>query len=285
VSICTWAQHHASLTVAAARAGVGGILCEKPMCYSIREAEQMLRAAEETGAHVMVTHQRRYSRRATRARTLIARGAIGDVHTLISRGGGGLTNTHTHSVDMMRYVLGDPKARWVMAQVERSTNRWERCYPVEDRLAGIVCFETGARGIVESDLPQEGVALGGLRVYGTRGAIDLAGGPMLMNASTGGRWSPIEVKREIDPPVCYVRDLIRWMEGGPEPRISIRQAWPTHEILMAFYESARTRSLVELPLRNRRRVLEQMIEECAFALRKKRPYDIRTPDALKAGYR
>ncbi|HUT37614.1 MAG TPA: Gfo/Idh/MocA family oxidoreductase [Planctomycetota bacterium] len=285
VSICAWAQHHAALVVAACKAGVKGILCEKPMTYSIAEADAMRKAAEKSGAKLMITHQRRYSRRLTRARQLIARGAIGDVHTLVARGGGGLTNTHSHYVDMMRYVLGDRDGEWVLAQVERSTNRWERCHPVEDRLAALIGFEGGARGLVDSDTPLDGAAKGGMWLYGTKGAIDLFGGPLLMNASTGGKWKPIEVKREIDLPVEYVRGLVRWMNGGPEPPISIGKAWGTHEILMGIYESARTRTLVRLPVRNRRRILQQMIDEGVLPLKKRKPYDIRTPAALKAGYR
>jgi len=285
VSICTWAQHHPKLVVAACKAGVKGILCEKPMAYSNAEAKAMRRAAERSGARVMVTHQRRYSRRITRARRLVARGAIGGVHTIVARGSGGLTNTHTHYIDMMRYMLGDPRGEWVLAQVERSTNRWERCHPVEDRLVALIGFEGGVRGVVDSDTPLDGAAKGGMWLYGTKGAIDLFGGPLLMNAATKGAWRAIEVKRESDPPVEYVRDLVRWMNGGPEPRISLAKAWGTHEIIMGIYQSARTRSLVSLPVRNPRRILQQMIDEGALPLKKRKPYDIRTQAAFKAGYR
>lgn len=283
VSIATWAQAHAKLVVAAARAGVRGILCEKPLGYSIAEADRMARAAEQAGAKVMIMHQRRYSTRFTKARTLIARGAIGTPLTLVGRGGGGLTNSHSHTVDMMRYVLGDPGAEWVMAQAERSTNRWERCYPIEDCLVGLIRFEGGARGIIESDLLEEGER-SGLWIYGTEGAIDLFGGPLLRNKKTGGEWQPIEA-RESDLPVCYCRDMIRWLDGGPEPRIALRQALHTNEILMGLYESARTRRRISFPLRNRRRIIEQMIAAADWPIQRKKPYDIRQPESFKAGYR
>lgn len=283
VSVCTWAQHHAALVVAAARAGVRGILCEKPLCYSIAEGERLLRAVDKHGTRVLVMHQRRYVGGYSNAAKLIARGAIGRPLTLVTRNGGGLCNTHSHSVDLMRYVLGDPRADWVMAQAERTTNRWERCFPVEDCLVGLIGFEGGARGIIESDTPLEKGG-GGLWIYGTEGVIDLFGGPRLMSAKTGGKWQPID-GRPVEPPVAYVKGLVRWLDGGPEPPISLARAWHTHEILMAFYESARTRSRVEFPLRNRRRILQQMIDDGCFTLRRRKPYDIRTPDAFKAGYR
>ncbi|NQT52066.1 Gfo/Idh/MocA family oxidoreductase [bacterium] len=232
---------------------------------------------------MMVMHQRRYSTRFTQAARLIARGAIGRPHTVLARGEGGLTNTHSHTVDMMRYVLGDPQAEWVMAQLERRTNRWERCHPIEDCLVAVVAFAGGVQGIIQSDLP--GVDGGmGLFAYGTEGTLDLFGGPRLMNRKTGGTWQLIE-RKEIDPPVCYCRDLARWLGGGPEPRISLRHALVTHEILMGIYESARTRRRVAFPIKNRRRIIEQMIAAGDLPLAKRKPYDIRTQEAFKAGYR
>ena len=44
VSICTWAQTHAEITVKAAENGVKGILCEKPMATSLGEADAMIEA-------------------------------------------------------------------------------------------------------------------------------------------------------------------------------------------------------------------------------------------------
>jgi len=283
VSICTWAQTHPHFAAAAAKAGVKGVLCEKPLGYSIAEAAKLMRAVDKHGTKVLVMHQRRYSTRYTKAARLIAKGAIGRPITLVSRNGGGLANTHSHTIDMMRYMLGNPKTEWVLATIERTTNRWERCYPCEDRALGAIGFEGGVRGLIESDTPLE-KGHGGLWIYGTEGAINLFGGPLLMNKNTAGTWRPIQLK-EVSPPVAYVKDLLRWIDGGPEPRISLQQAWHTHEILMGFYESARTRRLVAFPLRNRRRILQQMIDDGALPLRRKRPYDIRKPDALKAGYR
>ena len=283
VSICTWAQHHCQLATLAAKAGVKGILLEKPLGYSMRDADKLVRTAEKAGTKVLVMHQRRYSTRFTKARKLIAKGAIGQVHTLVRRAGGGLGNTHSHSIDMMRYVLGDPKTEWVMAQVARDTNRWERCYPCEDCVVGVIGFDGGVRGIIDSDTPLE-KGQGGLWIYGTEGAIDLFGGPSIMSKTTGGAWKPIEAK-EVNPPVCYVRDLVKWIDGGPEPRISLRQAYETHHIIMAMYESARTHRLVQLPLRNRGYILQQMIDDGLLPLKKKKGYDIRQEAAFKAGLR
>ncbi len=47
VSVCTWHPLHPTPTVAAARAGVKGIICEKPMAISLGAADEMLSACAE----------------------------------------------------------------------------------------------------------------------------------------------------------------------------------------------------------------------------------------------
>src|SRR5438876_1241962 len=44
VAICTWPGTHAEITAAAAEAGARGILCEKPACLSLEEADAMIAA-------------------------------------------------------------------------------------------------------------------------------------------------------------------------------------------------------------------------------------------------
>ena len=114
VAICTWPGTHAEITIAAAGAGARGIICEKPECLNLAEAEAMAEACERSGARLAIAHHHRFDRRNSTARRLIAAGAIG-APTLI-RGGteGGLLNNGTHLIDTSRYLLSDPAALWVM---------------------------------------------------------------------------------------------------------------------------------------------------------------------------
>ena len=77
VSITTWQGVRAEITVAAAKAGVKGILGEKPMAASLGEADTMIAVCEEHGAKLVIGHNGRFNPANTEIRRLIQDGAIG----------------------------------------------------------------------------------------------------------------------------------------------------------------------------------------------------------------
>ena len=60
VSIFTKAPKHAEVAVAAAEACVH-VLCEKPLVIDLASADEMLTACHRAGAHLVVSHQYRFS--------------------------------------------------------------------------------------------------------------------------------------------------------------------------------------------------------------------------------
>lgn len=269
VAICTWPGTHAEITTAAAAAGARGVICEKPMCLDLAEADAMIAACDRAGARLAIAHHHRFDRSNTTARRLIAGGVIG-TPTLLRHGtSGGLLNNGTHSIDTALYLLGDPAARWVMGQIERRTDRYERGHPIEDRCFGLVGLEGGARLLIESDLPEDWP--GGSFVYGTEGALRIGDGRVSVQNAEGAGWRAVELDGDTD----QHSELIAWIEGGPESRQAARTARCTMEIMMALYQSARTRGLVTLPLPSGRSPLHLMIEEGSLPVELPGKYDIR----------
>lgn len=78
VSVCAPNCDHAPLTVRALRAGKH-VLCEKPMAGSLRECEEMVRTARETGKTLMIAQNQRLTEAHQLARRLVAEGEIGRV--------------------------------------------------------------------------------------------------------------------------------------------------------------------------------------------------------------
>ena len=153
VSICTWHPFHAEMTVAAASRKPQVILCEKPMAINLGEAESMIDACDHNGVKLVVGHQRRFEAIYTEAQKLIADGIVGQPITVTRRVGSGLLNWGTHVIDLTRQILGDPETKWVIGQVERKTDRYERRCAIEDLCASIICFENDTRLILEIDMP------------------------------------------------------------------------------------------------------------------------------------
>ena len=76
VSVTTWQNVRADITVAAADAGVKGILGEKPMAASSGESADMLEACERNGVKLAIGHQRRYLPQNVATRRLGMEGAV-----------------------------------------------------------------------------------------------------------------------------------------------------------------------------------------------------------------
>lgn len=292
ISVCTWHEPHAPVTIDACKAGIKGVLCEKPMATSLGAADAMLEAAEISGTKIAVGHQGRFRPANVTARELILSGAIGQPTAAFRRSDGGLLNNGTHAIDGVRFLLGDPKAEWVMGQASRSTDRWERRVRIEDCCAGIICFEGGMRFVMESDMPDPGVS--GPSIYGTEGCIKIDGSTVfLMNGNAAG-WQEIKAGQPVEKPddtvmqagwsapaessPTQVAELIAAIEGKiEEHRGAGRHARDTMEIMMAIYESLRIQNVVNLPLTTKESPLELMIDDGTLEVTKPGKYDIRVP--------
>ncbi|RKY04427.1 hypothetical protein DRP77_03870 [Candidatus Poribacteria bacterium] len=275
VSICTWAQSHADITIDCAEAGVKGIMCEKPMCRSLGEADAMIYACRRNDVKLAVGHVRRFEPSYLEAKRLIAEGAIGEPLYLAFHTSGGLLNNGTHLIDAAKFLIGDPKAEWVIGQVERKTDRYERGARIEDLCAGAICFKGGVRCVFEVDTPNR-PGIEELEVYGTEGVLRVGWGRgvRLMSVKRAG-WDERRPKGE-SPFVAQIRELVGWVDGEVEEhRSSGERGREVMEIMMAIYESVRSKGLVRMPLRVKVNPLEVMIDEGFLEVLKPGRYDIR----------
>ncbi|MBR3018273.1 MAG: Gfo/Idh/MocA family oxidoreductase [Clostridia bacterium] len=111
VSICAANASHASMSVAALKAGKH-VLCEKPMATSLADCEEMVRAARENGKELMIGQNQRLAAAHVKAKELLDSGAIGRLitYTTSFRHGGPETWTvdpaNNWFFDKKRAVMG-----------------------------------------------------------------------------------------------------------------------------------------------------------------------------------
>ncbi|MCS6861888.1 MAG: Gfo/Idh/MocA family oxidoreductase [Abditibacteriales bacterium] len=275
VSICLWQGLHAEVTVGCAEMKVPGILCEKPMATSLGEADAMIEAAQANGCKLAIGHQRRFLPTWNEAKRLLAAGVIGQPQMLYSRIADGLSNWGTHTVDCMRYMLNEVPTEWVIGQVERRTDRYERGQRIEDLCVGYIGFAGGVRAVLEADIQREGAGAFGITVYGSEGTLTFderhlrlasprVGGVKEMTMETGNPWAE------------QAREMCRWLDGTIERhRGHAANGRAVLEILMAVYESARVRGLVRMPLRTKEYPLDLAVEQGILPVEVEGKNDIR----------
>lgn len=247
VSICTWPPLHPDMVVVAARAGVRGILCEKPMALGLGEADRMLDACARAGTVLSINHQRRLVRPWTTARAWLAAGRIGKLLRMEGwvSGGWDLLSWGTHWADMFFFFTGDQPAQWVFAQIECSRRQRRYGHPVEDRSLTMVGFADGVTGLLH--LAPEAADSAAMRLIGSEGQIHVGGSQGLRLVGGIAPDPASEARDGEDGFVAAIRDLIRAIETGEEPRLSGRHGRQVTEVLMAAYASGLEQRLVTLP--------------------------------------
>jgi predicted dehydrogenase len=113
VSVTTRSWARAEAVVFAAEHGVRGIYAEKGLCASLEEADRIVAACREHRVAFVWGAWRRYHDGFKRLREAIARGDIGRPLYGAFYALSDLTRHHSHSIDTVEMLLGDPAPRWV----------------------------------------------------------------------------------------------------------------------------------------------------------------------------
>ncbi|MEK5161867.1 Gfo/Idh/MocA family oxidoreductase [Paenibacillus sp. FSL R5-0527] len=206
VSICTWNNSHAEISIAALEAGKN-VLCEKPLCITVDEALQVQAAVERTGKLLQVGYVRRYASNIAVLKKFIAAGDLGEIYfakaSLVRRlgnpggwfadkarsGGGPLIDIGVHVIDLCWYLMGRPKVKSVSGNTyyklgNRSNIENYAFYQaadydaslntVEDMANALIRFENGASLLVDVSFSlhaKQNAAL--VNIYGEKGGAEI----------------------------------------------------------------------------------------------------------------
>ncbi len=131
VSIVTPTFTHSNITIEALKAGKH-VLCEKPPALTVKETEQMVKTAEETGKLLMFAFVCRFKHQISFLKEYIDSGKMGQIyHADLMRlgrynvidgwfvdkqksGGGMLMDAAIHQIDEVMYLMGYPKVKEVL---------------------------------------------------------------------------------------------------------------------------------------------------------------------------
>ncbi|MEZ4683924.1 MAG: Gfo/Idh/MocA family oxidoreductase [Caldilineaceae bacterium] len=225
VSICTWPPLHKEMAVAAAKAGVKAIICEKPMAVNLGEADAMLAACAQSGTILLVSHQRRFHPCYRTARDLVADGAIGDLIQLHGICMGDLLTDGTHNIDLLRFYAGDSPIKWVFGQVDVSEVKYRYGHLTERGSVVHFEFASGVRGLMELGTAAP-PAYQKAYLYGSNGFIEVGGDRDLTVKLCRPGQSAIEVIKpaEAHPVQLEIEALLHQLANGGDHHSAAKSA-------------------------------------------------------------
>jgi predicted dehydrogenase len=275
VAVLTPSGMHAEHAIRVARSR-RHVIVEKPMALTLRDAEQMIEAADAAAVRLFVVKQNRFNVPVVKAREALDAGRFGklvlgtvrvrwcrdqsyyaqdDWRGTWAQDGGVLANQASHHVDMRSWFMGDVEsvhARAVTALVD---------IEAEDTAVATVRFRSGALGIIEAtNAARPRDMEGSLSVLGAEGAVEIAG--FAVNKIRTWQFvepvpSDADVMKlySVNPPnvygfghQAYYEHVVACLERGAPPLVDGHHGRQSLELIMALYESIASGREVTLPL-------------------------------------
>jgi UDP-N-acetyl-2-amino-2-deoxyglucuronate dehydrogenase len=189
VNVCTASGAHLDPAAAAARAGKH-VVCEKPLEVTTERIDAMIAACAENGVVLAGIFPRRYNPATTLLKQAVDTGRFGRIvmadayvkwwrtqayydsgawrGTWALDGGGAMMNQAIHTIDLLLYVMGNPKT--VRAETRLVAHSG---IEVEDAAFAMVEFESGAMGVIQASTAcwSENGHPAEVQICGTEGSV------------------------------------------------------------------------------------------------------------------
>jgi predicted dehydrogenase len=249
VIVCTPPVYHMEVAIDALRAGAH-VLCEKPLTIGAFAARRMFAQASSAGRILTMASKFRFVADVLAAKELVERGAIGEVVRIENTfmgpvdmtqrwnsrvalsGGGVLIDNGTHSVDIMRFLLG-PLVSACAVDVS-ADSRYNGC---DDSVHLFVRSAAGIIGSIELSWTLATNDPSFLRIHGTAGTIDVG---WRGSAYRLGGAAPVPFGAGYDKHEAFaaqVENFAGAIAGRNAPAIDRADAVASVEVIDAAYNS------------------------------------------------
>ena len=257
VSVTTTARHRPQIVLDAVEAGVKAIWAEKPLAFSLEEADTMVSACEENGITLAVNCSRRYNTYFSQTRQMIESGDLGDILQITAYTQCGLSHNGSHAIDTIRYLAGS-HVSWVFGEMESDA----KAQSDDDLMGnGYLVFENGTRAFMRGT--QTGTASWEFDIIGTKGRVrsgaNGADFEYLQNVEGGLRGRGVPARSPFPQParpegqgITVISDLIEAIENNRPARCSGSDGRAALEVAIALRESHRQGGVrINLPIEDR----------------------------------
>lgn len=118
VSVCAPTSTHAGIMLDVVAAGVPGVLLEKPVAETGRDAVALARQLDGSRTVVAVNYSRRFCPTHREVAARVAGGALGRIQAVTAFYSKGIYNNGTHLADLLRMLFGDPEEAVALSAAE-----------------------------------------------------------------------------------------------------------------------------------------------------------------------
>jgi predicted dehydrogenase len=100
------------------------VLCEKPVCVSLKEAHLLCQLSQNSKTKIAINHQMRFMEQYTRIKDLIANDGFGSLRSISVQGGNfGLSMNGTHYFEMFRFMTDSSIQKvWALLKPQEGMN-------------------------------------------------------------------------------------------------------------------------------------------------------------------
>lgn len=269
---------HCEVTCAAAHVGKH-VVCEKPLCMTLEEADLMIDTCKSKGVLLMYAEELYFTPKYVKVKQMADEGAFGKVYLVkqsekhfgphspwfwdVNRSGGGvLMDMGCHGIAFCWWFLGRPKVKNVLCHMGTYVHA-DKTRGEDDSLC-VLEFENGAKGMIENSWARRGGMDDTMEVYGSEGLAyaDLHMGNAIPTFSekgygyavekapttSGWTWPVFEELWNYGFP-HEMRHFSRCVRGIETPQCDGEDGRFVQEILYAAYKSAGTGAKVAIPFR------------------------------------
>ena len=258
VDVCLPHHLHAEAIIAAAAAGKQ-ILCEKPLCLTVEEADQVRLAIEAAGVTLMCAHNQLFLPAVAKAKQLLDDGILGTVYevrttdsfyndfdpqnmgwraTATTSGGGELIDTGYHPTYLMLHLAGGSP---VEATALLSRHRL-RFMEGEDSAQVLVRFDNGVVGhLVTSWAYDPPPSTEKFSVVGERGSLASDGRKLVVTLRGSGSQS--YDFEDVDTYVSEIGHFAECLRSHTRPLHTEKEGIEVLGLILAAYEGAHSRTI------------------------------------------
>jgi predicted dehydrogenase len=255
VCVSTFATSHAQIVELATRAGVRGLLLEKPICDTWAAGKTVVEELRRQRLPVVVPHGLLVRSGPQELLRRLRAGQVGSIEIIdIQCTGWDLMNAGIHWMDFALAVLADDRVEWVISACDAHTQTFRDGLEVETEAVTYAGTRRGARvamhtgDFVPLSRPDKALVF---RIYGSEGSAEFWGWEdsfcLRTSEEPGGELFEIP-PHDASPHQIYLEQLAD-MVASREPDYELPElSLAALEICEAAYVSNRSRCVVRLPL-------------------------------------